>query len=188
MSSNIRIKRICLHCNTAFIAKTTVTKYCGDDCSKRAYKARIRNVKVEESNREMSQISTRTTIFIADKNFLTVKDAAILLNSSAKAIRRMINDGMLTGINFAMRKTLIRRVDIDRLFETERLAQNDASEGRGKSYKIKECYTIAEAEKRAGMSGKAFYAFIKRNNIPKIQQGKFVYVPKIKIDRIFKGL
>jgi len=49
MSSNIEIERICQHCDKDFIAKTTVTKYCSDDCAKRAYKARKRAEKTEIS-------------------------------------------------------------------------------------------------------------------------------------------
>ncbi|HBH06588.1 MAG TPA: DNA-binding protein, partial [Flavobacteriales bacterium] len=42
MSSNMRIPKICQECGSDFIAKTTVTQYCSDRCSKRAYKKRKR--------------------------------------------------------------------------------------------------------------------------------------------------
>ncbi|MEM9547327.1 MAG: hypothetical protein AAGA77_15215 [Bacteroidota bacterium] len=38
MLSNIRINRICQFCNEEFIAKTAVTKYCGDPCAKSGFK------------------------------------------------------------------------------------------------------------------------------------------------------
>ena len=47
MSSNIRVPKICQHCGTEFIAKTTVTKFCTDNCAKRAYKVRKRNEKID---------------------------------------------------------------------------------------------------------------------------------------------
>ena len=56
MSSNIEIERICQHCNKDFIAKTTVTRYCSDDCAKRAYKARKRAEKIGVSVAEIQQI------------------------------------------------------------------------------------------------------------------------------------
>ncbi|HVX51830.1 MAG TPA: helix-turn-helix domain-containing protein [Chitinophagaceae bacterium] len=46
MSSNIRVKKICQHCNKSFIAKTTVTKFCSDDCAKRNYKKRQKQQKI----------------------------------------------------------------------------------------------------------------------------------------------
>lgn len=48
MSSNIRVPKICQLCGAEFIAKTTVTKFCGDNCAKRAYKKRKREQKVKE--------------------------------------------------------------------------------------------------------------------------------------------
>ena len=47
MSSNIRIPKICQHCGNEFIAKTTKTQYCGDNCAKRAYKARKKKAKLQ---------------------------------------------------------------------------------------------------------------------------------------------
>jgi hypothetical protein len=38
MSSNIKIVKISEYCNHEFIAKTTTTKCCSDNCSKRFYK------------------------------------------------------------------------------------------------------------------------------------------------------
>ena len=59
MSSNIQVQRICQHCGKEFTARTTVTQYCGDNCAKRAYKAKQRAAKVESSNRETQAIKTR---------------------------------------------------------------------------------------------------------------------------------
>lgn len=47
MCSNLYIPKTCKHCGNAFTARTTVTKYCGDSCAKRAYKARKRKEKIQ---------------------------------------------------------------------------------------------------------------------------------------------
>ena len=47
MSSNLQIPKGCQHCGNSFVARTTVTKYCGDTCAKRAYKKRKRNEKIK---------------------------------------------------------------------------------------------------------------------------------------------
>lgn len=52
MSSNIRIRKICEHCNEIFVAQKTVTKFCSLECARRNYKLRQKNKKVEESNVE----------------------------------------------------------------------------------------------------------------------------------------
>ena len=117
MSSNIRIQRICNFCNTEFTARTTVTQFCSDNCSKRAYKERQRIVKIEKSNNETLLIKTNLIEEIKAKEFLTVRDVSKLLNSSLRTTYRLIENGNIKAVNLSERKTLIRRSDIDKLFD-----------------------------------------------------------------------
>ena len=79
MSSNIRITRICQHCEKEFIAKTTVTKYCSDTCAKRAYKARKKAEKIAASNEKTKQQLEKPIIEIQAKEFLSIKKPVSLL-------------------------------------------------------------------------------------------------------------
>jgi hypothetical protein len=56
MSSNIRVQKICKHCNKLFEAKTTVTKFCSNACSKKAYKAKKRNEKIAQRGASFDMI------------------------------------------------------------------------------------------------------------------------------------
>lgn len=116
MSSNIRVQRICQHCGDEFEARTTVTKYCGDSCAKKAYKVRKRNEKIEASNQATSRIRIQPLEEIKAKEFLTVKDAAKLLNCCRQTVYTLINSGTLKAVNIKVKKTLIKRSEIDRLF------------------------------------------------------------------------
>ena len=95
MSSNIRIEKICQQCGETFIAKTTVTKYCGDRCSKRAYKARKRNEKIEAAKQETLKIKTQPIEELQAKEFLTVKEVAALLSCSVRSVYYQIENGDL---------------------------------------------------------------------------------------------
>jgi len=116
MSSNIKVQRICQHCGEEFTAQTTVTKYCGDNCAKRAYKARQKAAKVEVSNKETISIISKPIEELKAKEFLTVRDVSKLLNLSIRTTYRMIEQGNIKGVNLAERKTLVKRSDIDKLF------------------------------------------------------------------------
>ena len=70
MSSNIRIQRICQHCGNEFTAMTTVTKYCGAQCAKSAYKARQKTEKIDVSNKETKEIISKPIAEIQSKEFL----------------------------------------------------------------------------------------------------------------------
>jgi hypothetical protein len=111
MSSNIEVQRICQFCGKEFIARTTVTQYCGDNCAKRAYKARQRAAKVALSNIETLSVKTKPIEELKAKEFLTVRDVATLLNCSVRSVYYCIK-----AVNLSERSTRIKRSDIDKLF------------------------------------------------------------------------
>ncbi len=116
MSSNIRITRICQHCGNEFEARTTVTRCCSDRCAKQAYKARKRAEKVENSNKETIIVKSQPIEAIKAKEFLTVRDASKLLNCSRQTVYNLINAGNLKAVNIKLKKTLIKRSEVDKLF------------------------------------------------------------------------
>ena len=184
MASNIRVQRVCQYCGKDFEAKTTVTKFCSDNCAKRGYKQRIRNGKIAKSEEEVKVIKNKPLENIQAKSYLTVGDVAALLQSSEQAVYDMINSGRLAATNLGVRKTRILRADIDKLFNPPKVRPM-VKDVAVKPLRIGDCYTIAEAEYVSGMSSKAFYDLIKKHNVPKMKEGKFVYVPKKEIHKLF---
>jgi len=118
MSSNIRIRKKCQLCNSDFVAKTTVTKYCGDNCAKLAYKARKRAEKINKSKASPVKSQSKKTELsdIQQKDYLTVKEASLLLGCSSKTIYRMVTKNTIQAINLGERMTRIKRTEIDTLF------------------------------------------------------------------------
>ena len=115
MSSNIRIQRICGHCGREFTAKTTVTQFCGDNCAKRAYNARIRAKKIETSNRVTETIMVRPIEVLKAKEFLSVREVSKLIGCSRQNVYNLINLGRLKATNILKKKTIVRRSDLDKL-------------------------------------------------------------------------
>jgi len=184
MSSNIKVKRICQHCGAEFLAKTTVTQYCSDRCGKRAYKQRMRDSKIQKSNQETEEKKIVPLLELKDKDVLTVKQVAILLKCSRRAVSKMIDSGRLPAVKFGERNTRVRRLDVENLFECQMPEVVFRVDPLQCQYKIEDCYTIAEAEDVSGMSSAALYQYIKRNQVPKFQKGWYVYVPKKIIDSL----
>lgn len=117
MSSNIKVQRICQHCGKGFTARTTVTQYCGDNCAKRAYKARQRAYKIQESNKETQLIKNQPLNELKAKEFLTVREVARLLNCSVRSAYYYIESGTIKAVNLGQRMTRVKRSEIDKLFE-----------------------------------------------------------------------
>ena len=116
MSSSIQVQRICQHCGKEFTARTTVTQYCGDVCSKRAYKARLKVSKIEASNKQTQQIKNRPIEELKNKEFLTVREVARLLNCSVRSTYYYIESGTIKAVNLGQRITRVKRSEIDKLF------------------------------------------------------------------------
>jgi excisionase family DNA binding protein len=182
MSSNIEIQRICQYCNKDFIAKTTVTRYCSDDCAKRAYKARKRAEKIGVSVAETQLIRQRPIEDLKAREFLTVIQVSKLIGCSKQNVYKLINTGKLKATNILIKKTIVKRSEIDKLFESKEKSKPINL----KPLEIAECYTISEVQEKFKVSQSALQNIMKRNNIQKIQKGKFVYVPKVIINDIFK--
>ena len=178
MSSNIEITRICQFCNKEFAAKTTVTKYCGDSCAKRAYKARKKQENIEASNRQTKKQINLPHEQLKKKEILTVKEVAKLLNCSVRTVYYYIDKGIIDAVNLGQRMTRIRRSDIDNLFIQTKI------ETEPYQFDISDCYTINQIIEKYGISSGALYNLIKRNRIAKTQKGKNVYVPKDKINAV----
>jgi len=91
----MRILRICEFCRNEFVAKTTVTQCCSDACAKRFYKVKKRNgamsrAKVETMVKQKPKafITEEQVRMIQAKEWLILKEAALLLNVSPLTLRR----------------------------------------------------------------------------------------------------
>ena len=183
MSSNISIQKVCEYCGKDFTAKTTVTRCCSDDCAKKAYKARKRAEKINNAIEVVEvkkQKKVNTIEDLREREFLTAKEVSILLNCSVRSVYYYISSGILEATNLGNRLTRIKRSNIDKLFNN-----NLKRQPKEKQYNVSECFSISEAQKKYNISESALQKIIQREEIPKIKQGKFVYIPKVLIDEVF---
>lgn len=175
MSSNIKINRICEFCKNEFTARTTKTLYCSLKCSSRAYKARTRKSKIEESNRQ-TEIAKKPDLEIAKtKDFISIKQAGLLYGISRRTIYRIISRGELDIAKFGTR-TVIRRSDMDGFFTIplQESMLRPVQEFPG----LEQCYTITQIQQKFSISPGALYMLIQRNGIVKYAVGKFNYVAR----------
>jgi excisionase family DNA binding protein len=121
MSSNLYLPKTCQQCGNLFTARTTVTKYCSSNCSKKGYKAGKRQLKIEASLQETrvqqltQQVAATSTDSVSNKDFLSITDLSKLIGVSRWTIQRMIKRGQLKAVPFG-RKQIIARHQIENLF------------------------------------------------------------------------
>lgn len=194
MSSNIQVQRICQHCGSEFTARTTTTLYCSHRCNSAAYKLKVKAAKVQRSNIETKQIKAKPIEELKAKEFLTVTDVSKLINCSRQNVYKLINTGKLKATNVLEKKTIIKRSDLDKIFneipETEAIPEQQKRDlyewKQAGAYDIADCYTLNEVQNKYGISETALQNIIKREGIPKIKKGWYSYVPKILIDNLLK--
>lgn len=184
MASNLSIKKICVFCKNEFIAKRITTKYCSHKCNSRHYKMLHKEDKIQTVEKA-TKVKVHSIEDINKKEFLSVKEASIILNMSLRTIYRLIENKELNAYNFSVRKTLIRRKDIDYYFDLSLNLDDKDREHLKKLITLENSYTINEVLKKYGISGSALYGIMKRLEIPKKNFGKHVLVRKEDIDKIF---
>lgn len=117
MSSNIRLNKICQFCGSSFVAKTTVTKFCSDNCAKRAYKARVRKEKIKKALKQPKEPLLEIMPLISNKEYLNIQEAGQLIGSSRWTIHRLIKSGKLKAAKVGSR-IIISRKAIDILLQS----------------------------------------------------------------------
>ena len=98
------------------MAKTFKTRYCSHTCNSRDYKKKLKNEKLkgEVKNRKENWIS-KDLEALKNKEFLSARDAAVIVGCSTKTIYRLLNDGTIKGVNLSKRLTRINKKSLDRI-------------------------------------------------------------------------
>lgn len=184
MSSNIEIIRVCEQCKKEFIARTTVTKYCSMACTKKVYRSRQKSIKINASNKETFLKVNKIKEPVKDRDFLTVRQASLLLNMSPKTIYRLIERNDINSFNFSERKTTIRRKDIDFYFDANLKILEKNKIDLMTDYNLENSYTIQQIQDKFKISNGALYNIISKFRIPKRKQGKYTLVKKEHIEKV----
>jgi excisionase family DNA binding protein len=127
MSSNIRLRKVCQHCNKSFIAKTTVTKFCSDDCAKRNYKKRKRDKKITEAILDANEMLTDAHVDAKsvqiptdgierlNRDWLKIEDLSTLLGITERTIYRAIKRSGFPKVKVGRRLLFNKRQVMDYL-------------------------------------------------------------------------
>jgi len=114
---------------------------------------------------------------------LTVTQVSKLINCSRQNVYKLINSGKLRATNILEKKTIIKRSDLDKLFNKPKQVYV-IKEPQQIQIDITDCYNLTEIQNKYSISEKALHDIIKRNNIPKLKKGWYAYVPKNLIDEL----
>ncbi len=96
MSSNIRISKNCEFCGTEYI------------------KANLKKKKVEGAMKEVkTNRNSKDLEVLTYKDFLNVKETALLLGCSTRTVYRLIQDGSIKAVNLSQRLIRINKKSLN---------------------------------------------------------------------------
>ena len=122
----MEVKRICQWCGKPFIAQKTTTNYCSPQCSKRAYKHRMRERRLElRELQDLIEVKSK----LDHQDYFTFAQAAQLMGVSRQYIYKLVKEEKLRASRISARMSIIRRADIElmlktRLYERRRVKDN----------------------------------------------------------------
>ncbi|OAD46006.1 hypothetical protein LPB303_03565 [Polaribacter atrinae] len=170
-----------------FESHRITTKYCSHKCNQKHYKLRKRLEKKQDAETNVlttqnikPKVKAIDLAFIKDKEFLSVKEVALLFSCNKKTVYRMIENKTLNAVNLNHRLTKIRRTDIEGIFNNTK-----PTPIKYDKLEIGNCYSISEIKEKYKVSDNGLRAIAKRNNISKTYIERFAYYPKKEIDTLF---
>ena len=178
----MEIQKRCKYCGRSFIAHKMNTIYCSPSCNNKDYKKAIREKQIAEFMEEEKKKTPKVDI-LGGKEFLTPTEGASLLGLSRATFYRYMSNGTIKAVQFRG-KTIIRRKDIERLFDNPPTYQSHSEKKQEK----REYYTFRQIMEKFKCSKKAVMTRVEKYNIPKVYQGRNCFFDRALVDVHFAQL
>ena len=102
--------RKCAYCGKVFTTNSGMQKYCSEECAEQAKESRKK--KQKDFFRAVEPV-----IELQQQEYLTFSKAAILLGCTRQYVYKLVEQGKLPASRLSSRMALVRRSDIERMFE-----------------------------------------------------------------------
>ena len=183
----MEIQKRCKYCGKLFIAHTLATQYCSRQCNGKDYKRKMREKEISdylESNPQdvPAEVSSQKSV-LEQKRFLTPREAAAYLGIGKSSVYRELASGLIKAVQMKG-KTLIRRKDIDGLFDRPKEYQART----GKIHEKREYYTVSQIVNKFHTTRRAVWNRCEKYGIKKVYQGRNTFYDKVLVDIHFAEL
>ena len=157
----MEIQKRCKYCGRSFIAHKMNTIYCSPSCNNKDYKRAIRQKQIAEYMEEEKQKTPKVDI-LGGKEFLTPTEGALLLGLSRATFYRYMLNGTIKAVQLRG-KTIVRRKDIERLFDNPPTYQSHSEKEQEK----REYYTFRQIMEKFKCSKKTIMTRVENTTSPK---------------------
>ena len=184
MKAKEPIKKVCEFCGREFEAYTQTARYCSHECNCKAYRA-IKRKEIISLSASMASRTKRekAKVDLSSREYLSISEAASLLGWCKQTVYNYCHKGIIPAKRLSQRTTLIRKKDIEALFD-EIEPYEVLTTGERKP--IDEWYTIDEITEKYGLLRHRIRKIINAENIPTKKAGTRTLIAKSRMDAYFR--
>ena len=178
--SKLQIPKVCPQCGNTFLAKTIKTVYCSNEC---CWIARNEQRKRDRREKVLKEIKG------CGKEYITITEALKIFTTSRNTIRRLIQSNKVHYSRISPKKIFVSIQDLETLFPLRpaNTMKDNPKQNHIFDMSPEKCYTIGEVSVKFSISEKSVYKHIREFSIPMRQIGRYVYVPKVEINKIYNN-
>ena len=184
MKAKEPIKKICEFCGCEFEAYTQTARYCSHDCNRKAYREMKRKEVISLTASMTSQTKReRAKTNLSDREYISISEAASLVGWCKQTVYNYCHKGIIPAKRLSQRTTLIRKKDIEALFDVIEPYEVLTT---GVRKPIDEWYTIDEVTEKYGLLRHRIRKIINAESIPTKKVGTHTLIAKNRIDAYFR--
>lgn len=178
--SKLQIPKICPQCGNTFLAKTVKTVYCDEECCRC-----VQN----ENKRKERRLKVLNAIKTEGTEYITITEALKIFTTSRNTLCRLVQSNKISFSKISPKRVFLSIKDLETLFplRPEKIMNENPKQNHIFDMSPEKCYTIGEVITKFGISETSIYKHIRSNSIPMRQIGRFVYVPKTEIDKLYNN-
>lgn len=181
--SSHKVQKVCEYCGNIFMAQKVTTRYCSHICNSRAYKKIKKNEVLQQIEEEtQKEIEQRIIQPLKEKEIFNVAEAATFLGVCRQTVYNMIHSGLIKAVQITERLSLIRRKDIESLFENPEPYKARPPKNR---VPISEVYTVAEIKEKYKVNESWIFQVAKKHKFPRILKRGKTYFSRKHVDDYF---
>ena len=189
--------RKCAYCGKVFTTNSGMQKYCSEECAEKAKESK------KKRQRDFLR-SVEPVMELQQQEYLTFSKAAILLGCTRQYVYKLVEQGKLPASRLSSRMALVRKSDIEKMFEANpynrvlpcskpkksvskkmKSPVKDKAKEERATDEVLEYYSGEEVKKIYKVKQSWLYASAKRHQIPMCRIAGRNYYSKNHIDAVF---
>lgn len=181
MYSQNTYRKTCEQCGCEFTLQKSTAHYCSPRCANIARKHRIRDERLKSTSLEIRE---RERLALLDKDYLTLSDAARMLQMSRNTLYKIVEEHGIKLRRFTIRTVRIAREDLDRI-ATECRQDNNVLATPPQEENLGRWMTREQVMEKYDVTYSWFYSVLKKRGVKTRMIGTLGFYDRDTMHRLF---